>query len=147
MNLTRTATAVALAVAALLAPLVTAPAASATEDAVGCLDGSSPASFPGASTKKTITTTYGSIIELRYSTNTCAWGRLTSGAVGDYVWVDRAVGVSQGNSGDWVQLGITQLTSGTQVYTPGYNDNYRVMRACAEVVEFFQHKVYCTGWY
>ncbi|MEU5695253.1 hypothetical protein [Actinosynnema sp. NPDC020468] len=146
MKFTRTATAAALAVAALFGSFVTAPAASASEDAIGCVDGSNPSSFPSPSTKKTyVLPVTNRVVELRYSTNTCAWARFSAGG-NYYLWVDRAVNISQANAGNWTQLGITPMTAGTVAFTPGYNDNNRVMRACAEVHEIVR-TVVCTDWY
>ncbi|GAA3839693.1 hypothetical protein GCM10022243_02600 [Saccharothrix violaceirubra] len=142
---TRTATIAALA-AALVAPLFTAPAASATETAIGCTDGANPSSFPNPSSPRVVDGFFYGRIELRYSSNTCAWGRLTYHK-SDLVWVDRANNITEANNGNWTQLGITELTTGHQVFTPGYNDNGKVMRACAELSDFNGLTVYCTGWY
>ncbi|GAA3865916.1 hypothetical protein GCM10022243_35030 [Saccharothrix violaceirubra] len=147
MKFIRTATAAALAVAALFGSFATASAASATETAIGCTDGSTPSGFPDQKVVKSVTTpVFGRRIELWYSSNTCAWGYLGNANSGDPLWVDRAANIAQANAGIWTQLGITQL-NGTAGITRAYNDNRRVMRACAEVWDGFAVKVFCTGWY
>jgi hypothetical protein len=143
--------------AAFAAALVTAatmfvnpvPASAATaKAAIGCVDGSDPSGFPGISTKRRNTGYWYGIVELRYSSNTCAWGRLTYGQPGDLVWVDRAPSQPEGDAGNREQLGVTYLTSGNQVYTGAYNDNHVVMRACVLLHDNPDgDEIVCTGWY
>jgi len=85
-------------------------------------------------------------VELRANSNqVCAWGRITSAAVGDLVWVDRSYNGGQ----TWEQLGITAVTSGTSNFTPAYNDQGKVMRACAALALAGGGYGYvtCTGWW
>ncbi|GAA3865926.1 hypothetical protein GCM10022243_35040 [Saccharothrix violaceirubra] len=147
MKFIRTATAAALAVAALFGSFVTASAAPAAETAANCVDNSDPSSFTGVSTKKTFTLPIAQrVLELRYSsTNACAWARFTAGG-SYYLWVDRAANISQANAGIWTQLGITPMFPHTVAYTRAFNDSGKVMRACAEVHEIVR-TVVCTDWY
>lgn len=108
---------------------------------VGCVDGSTPSSS-GAWSPRSTPLWGGRLIELRYSNATeCAWGRISSGGLGDEVWVDR----SYDNGHTWDQLGITTITSGNSNFTVQYNDHAVVMRACGQVYLTFE--IACTGWW
>ncbi|MFJ3903747.1 DUF2690 domain-containing protein [Streptomyces sp. NPDC090025] len=82
-------------------------------------------------------------IELRYSTSSrCAWGRITNADPGDKVWVDR----STDGGGTWTgPLGMTSVSTGSDVYTPAFDDAGKVMRACAW--NDTTGNIRCTGWY
>ena len=88
----------------------------------------------------------GQLFELRYNgsgNNTCAWGRVTNGAVGMHVWVDRS---SDGGRTWEPQLGWREVESGTSVYTEAWRDaNGQLMRACGD--SGYNTVITCTSWY
>jgi hypothetical protein len=110
-----------------------------------CPAGSNPAVWDPAyiSTPIAAKTLWGRKIELRYHSRTrCAWGRISNGSRNDSVWVDW----SKDGGRNWRQLGVTEIPwSGTQVYTPAYNDRGYVMRACGKAGD--RVEIACTGWW
>jgi hypothetical protein len=88
----------------------------------------------------------GQLFELRVNgsgDNTCAWGRVTNGAAGMHVWVDRS---SDGGRTWEAQLGWREVYSGTSVYTEAWRDrNGQLMRACGD--SGYNTTITCTGWY
>jgi len=91
---------------------------------------------------------YTTYVQLRANSNqVCAWGRIIGGEVNDLVWVDK----SWDGGRTWLQLGITKITSGTSNFTPAYNDQGTLMRACAAPWDWFAggfyHSPTCTGWW
>ncbi|MFD2467847.1 hypothetical protein [Amycolatopsis silviterrae] len=70
----------------------------------------------------------------------CEWGKLTSGRVGDLVWVDR----SYDGGTTWAQLGITRVDTGKSNHTPGYAPG--LMRACGLPAGGRPQDVRCTPW-
>jgi hypothetical protein len=89
------------------------------------------------------------VVELRYNSVgqgadrvSNAWGRITGGAVGDTVWVNRRY-INGGVSGP---CGTTQINTGQSNFTPMFNDRNPIqMQACARTVGFPLGT--CTGWY
>jgi len=87
-------------------------------------------------------TVHGRKIELRANgSETCAWGRITGGQVGDEVWVDR----STDGGRTWQQLGYTKITSGTDAFTPAYDDVNKKMRACGKAGN--RVEIACSIWW
>ncbi|MFD4524888.1 hypothetical protein ACFWP7_13375 [Streptomyces sp. NPDC058470] len=75
--------------------------------------------------------------------NTCAWGRVTNGATGTHVRVDRS-----GDGGrTWdPQLGRREVHSGTSVHSEAWRDrNGQLTRACGD--SGYNTTITCTGWY
>jgi hypothetical protein len=106
-------------------------------------DGGQPVATDTITAKST---TYGSIIiELRYSpAYACAWGRIRGGRIGDSVVVSRRW---NGNPSDVeYDLGKATITSGSDVFTPWFDDDGHTMSACAEN-DSTQTVYACTGWY
>ncbi|MFI6277764.1 hypothetical protein [Streptomyces sp. NPDC050988] len=85
------------------------------ENTTFCGNGTEPNST-GARTAGS-TTGFGRSVELRYNgTTECAWGRITGGAPGDEIRVDR----SADGGATWSPiLGFTTITSGNDAYTTG----------------------------
>ncbi|MEV2232787.1 NlpC/P60 family protein [Streptomyces phaeochromogenes] len=111
------------------------------EDNTSCGDGTEPNST-GAWTAKS-TTVFGRTVELRYNgTTECAWGRITGGAPGDEIWVDRS---ADGGATWSPMLGFTTITSGNDAYTTQWNDAGLVMRACG--TNGPGGAIACTGWF
>ncbi|MGI3204031.1 hypothetical protein ACRJ4W_49590 [Streptomyces sp. GLT-R25] len=82
-------------------------------------------------------------MELRYNgTTECAWGRITGGAPGDEIWVDRS---ADGGATWSPMLGFTTITSGNDAYTTQWNDAGLVMRACG--TNGPGGAIACTGWF
>ena len=83
-------------------------------------------------------------MELRYSPNyMCAWGRIRGGRVGDGVFVSRRW------NGDPAQndiVGSRNITSGSTVYTPWFDDDGHTMSACAKN-DSTQTVYTCTTYY
>ncbi|MEU6389118.1 glycosyl hydrolase [Streptomyces sp. NPDC046939] len=101
---------------------------------------------PVLGTARSATGARGQLFELRYhgsGNNTCAWGRVTNGAVGMHVWVDR----SHDGGRTWEpQLGIRRVDAGTSVHTEAWPDrNGSLMRACGDSGD--NTAITCTGWY
>ncbi len=124
-------------------------ASSASADPVGalraCRDGSDPAGLAGPRTARSVRAPSGALYELRYHDDSaCAWGRISNGRKYDTVWVDRAYSRAEGNAGRWEpQLGFSMLGTATSTYTPAYNDDLVVMRACGQA----SGRIVCTDWY
>lgn len=111
------------------------------ENNTSCGDGTAPNST-GAWTAKS-TTVFGRTVELRYNgTTQCAWGRITGGAPGDEIWVDRS---ADGGATWSPMLGFTTITSGNDAYTTQWNDAGLVMRACG--TNGPGGAIECTGWF
>nr|WP_303246573.1 hypothetical protein [Streptomyces sp. NA04227] len=104
-----------------------------------------PSSLESPSTKRSVRAASGTLYELRYSsTAACAWGRIQYGHMYDELWVDRARSLTDANAGRWEpQLGWMMLGTDTWGYTPAYDDDGMVMRACGRS----WGQVVCTGWY
>ena len=133
------------ATAALIASCLTLNASPALAADFDCPSGSNPNSLPGTATTP-VDPVYmgGRAIELRYNRSVrCAWGRITSGVVGDKIWVDWSRALTRDHA-PWAQLGITQIGSGTSKFTNSFNDAGYVMRACGQPVN---HPLVCPGWY
>ncbi|MFE0257668.1 glycosyl hydrolase [Streptomyces sp. NPDC059010] len=97
-------------------------------------------------TARSATGSKGQLFELRYNgsgNNTCAWGRVTNGAPGMHVWVDR----SRDGGRTWEpQLGWREIAGGTSVHTEAWRDpNGSVMRACGD--SGYNTVITCTGWF
>lgn len=136
--------------------VVTAPASMAlTEPSarVACTDGVNPTQLPGPTTKRSVPGPVGSVIELRYSSNHCAWGRIRNVACGfdcgDAVWVDRAVNRTEANNGRWEGLlGWSLVNPGEKSqFSLAYNDNGPIMRACGQIYGAGGREIRCTDWY
>lgn len=88
----------------------------------------------------------GQFFELRFNgrgDNTCAWGRVTNGAIGMHVWVDRS---SNGGRTWEPQLGLRRVDAGTSVHTEAWRDrNGQVMRACGDSGD--GTAITCTAWW
>jgi hypothetical protein len=108
----------------------------------GC-DGGQPAVGPATTVKRRTIAGTSRVVELRYNANLrTAWGRLTRGAVGDTVWVNRRYK----NGGSSGPCGTTQINTGQSTFTPMFNDRNPIeMQACAKTVGFPLGT--CTGWY
>lgn len=136
--------------------LVGAPASMAATGAsvqAACTDGVNPTLLPGPTTKRSVPGPVGSLVELRYSSNDCAWGRISNVACGfgcgDAVWVDRAVNRTEANKGNWQGLlGWSLVNPGEHgQYSLAYNDNGPIMRACAQIYGGAGQVILCTDWY
>ncbi|MBW4548449.1 MAG: YjfA family protein [Symplocastrum torsivum CPER-KK1] len=108
----------------------------------GC-SGGEPAVGPAATVSRRQITGTSRVVELRYNaTRRTAWGRITGGAVGDTVWVNRRYS----NGGLSGPCGTTQINTGQSTFTPMFNDRNPIqMQACARTVGFPLGT--CTGWY
>ncbi|MCD7438575.1 glycosyl hydrolase [Streptomyces lincolnensis] len=88
----------------------------------------------------------GQFFELRFNgrgDNTCAWGRVTNGAIGMHVWVDRS---SNGGRTWEPQLGLRRVDAGTSVHTEAWRDrNGQLMRACGDSGD--GTAITCTAWW
>lgn len=140
----------ALVVASTASGLAAASAApaQASPSSGSCTDGIDPTRYP-AGENLTVDTVLlrgkpsNTLIELRAHSvfkEHCEWGKLTSGTVGDLVWVDR----SYDGGATWAQLGITRVDTGKSNYTPGYAP--ALMRACGAPVGGRPQDVRCTPW-
>jgi hypothetical protein len=90
-----------------------------------------------------VTTLFGRTIELRYSdASQCAWGRISNGTIGDEIWVDRS---SDGGDNWEPRLGLTSISSGTNVFTSQWRDAGVLMRACGRAHD--RMDIACTGWF
>ncbi|WP_157984566.1 hypothetical protein [Lentzea terrae] len=136
--------------------LVAGPVATATTKPsvrVACTDGVNPTQLPGPTTKRSVPGPVGSVVELRYSSNHCAWGRVRNVACGfdcgDAVWVDRAVNRTEANNGRWEGLlGWSLVNPGEKSqFSLAYNDNGPIMRACAQIYGGAGREIRCTDWY
>lgn len=83
----------------------------------------------------------GRVVELRASNKTrCAWGRLSKGTPAEEVWTDRK---NLDGSGYQGFLGYTRIESGNGAHTEAFNNDAKLMRACASS----EGHIECTGWF
>jgi hypothetical protein len=147
MRMTRTLASGGLLLASLAgtAAIATPAHAAATPAYTACHDGVDPNGFnPADNTTPNQTVLFGRIIQLRYNTNHCVWGRIQAGAPGDHIWVDRSL-----NGGVTWQSKRASATigSGTEAITFALYDAGAmvVSRACGQAGNRID--VACTGWY
>ncbi|WP_455359709.1 hypothetical protein [Streptomyces sp. SYSU K21746] len=147
MNISLRRTGIAFAGSVLVGAAFLVPQAQAAPSgqARACQDGSDPASLANPRTAKSVRAPSGALFELRYHDGSaCAWGRISSGRKYDSLWVDRAHSLADARAGRWEpQLGFSMLGTATGTYTPAYDDEGYVMRACGEA----SGTIVCTGWY